>query len=161
MLPRRVAAVCAQLRAGRAVRDTLGEAAIAAATVGATFQDLNATAAAEIGSGLRELGLLAGEEQLGRFLPHGVSHYLGLDVHDVGTYGPLPAGAVITVEPGIYIAPAPDIEERWWNIGIRIEDDVLVSESGPIVLSAEAPKAVEEIESIMRASRSGQASADR
>ncbi len=137
------------------------EAAIAAATVGATFEDLNAAATAEIGSGLAELGLLAGEEQLGRFLPHGVSHYLGLDVHDVGTYGPLPPGAVITVEPGIYIAPAPDVEERWWNIGIRIEDDVLVSESGPIVLSAGAPKAVEEIESIMRASRPGKASADR
>jgi len=87
---------------------------------------------------------------LSRFFPHGTSHYLGLDVHDVGTYDVLAPGQVITVEPGIYIAPAEDVDPRWWNIGVRIEDDVLVTERGPEVLSEAAPKEPGEIEATMR-----------
>ena len=70
-------------------------------------------------------------------------------MHDAGTYGLLRAGSVITVEPGIYISPADDVDERWWNIGVRIEDDVLVTDDGPVVLSGGAPKSVEEIETMM------------
>ena len=78
----------------------------------------------------------------GEAFPHGTSHWLGLDVHDVGSYGrPLEPGMVLTVEPGIYL---PDE-----NLGIRIEDDVLVTEGDPIVLSAGVPREVEELEALM------------
>ena len=96
-----------------------------------------------------ELGIISDPSGLTRFFPHGLSHYLGLDVHDVGTYGPLRPGNVITVEPGIYIPPAEDVDPRWWNIGVRIEDDVLITEDGAVVLSAAAPRTVEEIEALM------------
>ncbi len=77
-----------------------------------------------------------------RFYVHGLSHWLGMDVHDVGDYStPLAQGMVLTIEPGIYL---PD--ER---IGIRIEDDVLVTETGHEVLSAASPRSVEDIESLM------------
>ena len=125
------------------------QAAIAAVQPGVGFQALGAAASAVLAERLTELGLISDPSDLRRFLPHGVSHYLGLDVHDVGTYGPLRAGSVITVEPGIYIRPAADVDERWWNIGVRIEDDVLVSDGGPVVLSAGAPKTVAEIERMM------------
>jgi Xaa-Pro aminopeptidase len=125
------------------------EAAIDAAIPGATMQDLNAAASAVLAEHLLALGIIEQPAALRRFFPHGVSHYLGLDVHDAGTYGPLRPGTVITVEPGIYIAPADDVDPRWWNIGVRIEDDVLVTEDGPRVLSGAAPKTVEAIEALM------------
>ena len=125
------------------------EAAIAAVQPGAGLQAVGAAASAVLAERLMELGLISDPSGLRRFFPHGVSHYLGLDVHDVGTYGPLRAGSVITVEPGIYISPADDVDERWWNIGVRIEDDVLVTDSGPVVLSGGAPKSVDEIERMM------------
>jgi Xaa-Pro aminopeptidase len=125
------------------------EAAIAAVQPGASLQAVGAAASAVLAERLTELGLISDPGGLRRFLPHGVSHYLGLDVHDAGTYGPLRAGSVITVEPGIYISPADDVDERWWNIGVRIEDDVLVTDDGPVVLSGGAPKSVEEIETMM------------
>jgi len=125
------------------------QAAIAAVRVGASLQDLNTAASDVLAARLQDLGLLSSPSGLRRFFPHGVSHYLGLDVHDAGTYGPLRAGSVITIEPGIYIAPAEDIDARWWNIGVRIEDDVLVTEEGPVVLSGAAPSSVEEIEALM------------
>ena len=125
------------------------EAAIAAVQPGVGFQAVGAAASAVLAERLTELGLISDPSGLRRFLPHGVSHYLGLDVHDAGTYGPLRAGSVITVEPGIYITPAADVDERWWNIGVRIEDDVLVTDGGPVVLSGGAPKTVAEIERMM------------
>jgi Xaa-Pro aminopeptidase len=125
------------------------EAAIAAVQPGVGFQAVGAAASAVLAERLTELGLISDPSDLRRFLPHGVSHYLGLDVHDVGTYGPLRTGNVITVEPGIYIPPADDVDERWWNIGVRIEDDVLVTDGGPVVLSGGAPKTVAEIERMM------------
>lgn len=114
--------------------------------------------------GLVELGLLEGEpEQLieeegyKRFYMHRTGHWLGMDVHDVGDYKSgdewrvLEAGMVTTVEPGLYIpAGSEGVDERWWNIGIRIEDDVLVTETGHEVLSVSAPKDVDAIEALMR-----------
>ena len=81
---------------------------------------------------------------------HGTSHYLGLDVHDWGTYGNLESGNVITVEPGIYIAEGSDCDPKWWNIGVRIEDDILITDSEPINLSEGAPRTIEEIEEMMK-----------
>lgn len=93
------------------------------------------------------------------FFPHGTSHWLGLDVHDVGDYinwgdgkkrRVLLPGMVITVEPGIYIPPkTPNVEKRWLGIGVRIEDDVLITTKGNIILSKNAPKEIAEVEELM------------
>ena len=92
------------------------------------------------------------------FYMHGTSHWLGMDVHDVGAYRdttaagkpwrPLEAGMVLTVEPGIYVRPGDDVPERFWHTGIRIEDDVLVTPQGHEIFST-APKSVAEIEQLM------------
>ncbi len=126
------------------------KSAIAAARPGASFRDPHRAAAAVMAESLMKLGLIAEPAQLGRFFFHGTSHYIGLDVHDAGTYGTLRPGAVITIEPGIYIAPADDIDPKWWNIGVRIEDDVLITDAGPMNLSAGAPREVADIETLMR-----------
>jgi Xaa-Pro aminopeptidase len=113
--------------------------------------------------GMARLGILQGdpaklleEEKYKPFYMHGLGHYLGMDVHDVGRYyvknepRELEAGMVMTVEPGIYIAAnAQDVPEKYLGIGVRIEDDVLVTEDGPRVLSSKAPKQVDEIEALM------------
>lgn len=116
--------------------------------------------------GLMDLGMLKGdieeiikEEKYKPFYMHRTGHWLGLDVHDVGVYqwgeNPqnLQPGQVLTVEPGIYIGPnikpvegQPEVDERWRGIGVRIEDDVLVTAEGNEVLTAGVPKLVEELE---------------
>lgn len=114
--------------------------------------------------GLVELGLLKGdvdalieEEAYRRFYMHRTGHWLGMDVHDVGDYKVaeqwrlLEPGMVMTVEPGLYIpAGSKGVAKKWWNIGIRIEDDVLVTKAGNEVLTADVPKTIDEIESLMR-----------
>lgn len=133
------------------------EAGIAAARVGSPPSATHRAASRVLAEGLARLGLISGpSDQAGlrRFFMHGTTHYLGLDVHDVGSGGPMEPGTVITVEPGIYIAPAEDIDSKWWNIGVRIEDDVLVTEGGPVVLSNGAPRHIDEIERLM-ATRQG------
>lgn len=80
---------------------------------------------------------------------HGTSHYLGLDVHDAGTRGTLKAGSVITVEPGIYIPSGSPCDKKWWNIGVRIEDDILITYGEPENLSSKLPRTADEIERIM------------
>jgi Xaa-Pro aminopeptidase len=80
---------------------------------------------------------------------HGTSHYLGLDVHDAGTYGDLKPGVVLTVEPGIYIPENSNCDKKWWNIGVRIEDDVLITETGYENLSITCPSLIEEVEVMM------------
>ncbi len=96
-------------------------------------------------------------EDYKRFYMHRTGHWLGLDVHDVGeykrngTWRPLQPGMTLTVEPGCYVRPADNVPEHFWNIGVRIEDDVLVTETGCEVLTAAAPKAVAEIEELMQA----------
>ncbi len=98
---------------------------------------------------LKELGIIANEEDYIKYFFHGTSHYLGLDVHDAGMYGKLEGGNVITVEPGIYIPEGSPCDPKWWNIGIRIEDDVLVSAYLPEVLSGFVPKTTLDIEKMM------------
>jgi Xaa-Pro aminopeptidase len=115
--------------------------------------------------GLIDIGLLKGRladliraKAYKKFYMHGCSHWLGLDVHDVGSYKlakkwrPLEEAMVFTVEPGIYIRPSADVDEKWWNIGIRIEDDVCVTTEGCEVMTQRAPKDIADIESLMRSS---------
>ena len=90
-----------------------------------------------------------------RFYMHRTGHWLGMDVHDVGDYRLgdqwrlLEPGMVLTVEPGLYIPAADDIDQRWHNIGIRIEDDVLVTRKNAQVLSGGVPKQPAEVEALM------------
>jgi Xaa-Pro aminopeptidase len=94
-----------------------------------------------------------------RFYMHRTGHWLGLDVHDAGEYKragkwrTLAPGMVLTVEPGLYIRPGDDVPKALHNIGVRIEDDVAVAEGGCEVLTAEAPKAADDIEALMRDAR--------
>ena len=111
--------------------------------------------------GLVDLGILKGdvdtliEQQAYRqFYMHGLGHWLGLDVHDVGSYGQdkqriLEIGMVITVEPGIYIAEDADVPEQYKGIGVRIEDNLLMTEYGNKILTAAAPKEIADIENLM------------
>ncbi|MCI0515117.1 aminopeptidase P N-terminal domain-containing protein [candidate division KSB1 bacterium] len=102
--------------------------------------------------GLIRLGLMQDAGELRTFLPHGVSHFIGLDVHDGSPLKELRPGMVLTLEPGVYIpANRPAIPRQYWNIGIRIEDDILITETGAQVLSDKVPKEIAEIEQAMRA----------
>jgi Xaa-Pro aminopeptidase len=134
-------------------------AAIPAARPGATLEQLHNICVQVIARGLVRLGLLSGEvDQViqdgsyKKFFMHRTSHWLGMDVHDVGNYfvdgkpRPLEAGMVLTVEPGIYIGPEEaSVAAEWRSIGVRIEDDVAVTDTEPDVLTAGIPKTVEEV----------------
>ncbi len=126
------------------------EAGIKASVVGAPFQAPGIAAKAVIAKGLKKLGIIADDKEVGKYFPHGTSHYLGLDVHDKGTYGPLKENTVITVEPGIYIPEGSACEKKWWGIAVRIEDDILISRNGPVNLSKMAPRTIKEIEAAMK-----------
>lgn len=102
-----------------------------------------------INKGLKELGIIADENERHLYFPHGTSHHLGLDVHDRSNYGNLKPGMVITVEPGIYIPEGSKCDKKWWGIAVRIEDDILITEKGYENLSKMAPRKSEEIEALM------------
>jgi len=119
-----------------------------------------------LAQGMLDLKLLAGsldavleKETYKRFYMHRTGHWLGMDVHDAGEYKragqwrALAPGMTLTVEPGLYLRAADDVPEALRDIGVRIEDDVLVTEGGCEVLTAAAPKAVAEIEALMRDAR--------
>jgi len=99
---------------------------------------------------LKEIGVIKKLSDVKKYFPHGTSHYLGLDVHDIGNYGVLTNGQVITVEPGIYIPENSDCDKKWWDIGVRIEDDILITTGNPENLSDCVPRTIEEIEAIMK-----------
>ena len=126
------------------------EAGIAASVVGADFRDPHRAAQKVINEGLAKLGIISSSDSQHNYFPHGTSHYLGLDVHDAGTYSPFKPNVVITVEPGIYIPEGSDCDKKWWGIAVRIEDDILITENGPINLSGEAPRKSDEIEELMK-----------
>jgi Xaa-Pro aminopeptidase len=126
---------------------------------GRDFHDYHRVAERVISQGLIDLGLLGGsldevleKRAFSRFYMHRAGHWLGLDVHDAGSYmvqgmsRKLEPGMVLTVEPGLYIRPGDDVPEAFWNIGIRIEDDVLVTGSGCENLTGATPKSVAEVE---------------
>ncbi|MDQ1728911.1 MAG: Xaa-Pro aminopeptidase [Pyrinomonadaceae bacterium] len=130
---------------------------------GVTHDEIKSHSVELLTAGMVKLGLLKGEpaelikeEKYKQFYMHGLGHMLGIDVHDVGLYyhdqesRALEAGVVMTVEPGIYIAPdTKDIPEQYLGIGVRIEDDVLCTANGPRVLTTGVPKDVGEIEALM------------
>ncbi|MBI4946441.1 MAG: aminopeptidase P N-terminal domain-containing protein [Bacteroidetes bacterium] len=125
-------------------------AGIAKCKPGEDFRAPHKAAMEVIQKRLMELGIIKVPNEVMNYFFHGTSHYLGLDVHDAGTHGRLLPNSVITVEPGIYIPSRSDCDEKWWGIGIRIEDDVLITEMDPEVLSACVPKTMEEIEALMK-----------
>ncbi len=140
-------------------------AAIDRAKTGNVFTDPHTTSTRILAQGLIDLGVLHGsldevlENELAKpFTVHRCSHFLGLDVHDVGKREiggedrVLEPGMVLTIEPGLYFGNAetmPDLDPKWHDIGIRIEDDVVVTESGNHILSADAPKSAADVESLM------------
>lgn len=130
---------------------------------GVTHDELKTHSVEMLTEGMVKLGLLKGEpselikeEKYKQFYMHGLGHLLGIDVHDVGIYyydkqsRALEPGVVMTVEPGIYIAPdTKDIPQQYLGIGVRIEDDVLCTANGPKVLTTGVPKNADEIEALM------------
>ena len=125
-------------------------AGINIAQKGASFREITQACYTVVQEGLLELGIIEYPEEFQKYLPHGVAHHIGLDVHDPGLYENLETNMVITVEPGIYIPEDSPCDPKWWNIGIRIEDDILITDAGPINLSADAPRAWEDIEALMK-----------
>jgi Xaa-Pro aminopeptidase len=140
------------------------QAAIAQAAPGATLEHVHEAATRCICEGLVALGVLPGsalevesEGRYKRYFMHKTSHYLGMDVHDVGSYyesgrpRPLEPGVVITVEPGLYFGrDAPEVPERYRGIGVRIEDDVLIEDFGARVLSLAVPRDPADVERACR-----------
>ena len=138
-------------------------AAIEQAKPGNSWNDPHEAAVNVIVKGLIDLGLLNGrlatvlkKERYRKFYMHKTGHWLGMDVHDVGDYRVdgewrmLEPGMVLTIEPGIYVqGNDKSVEERWWNIGIRTEDDVLITKEGAEVLTEGVPKSVDDIEAIV------------
>lgn len=137
-------------------------AAIDAAQPGNNWNDPHEAAVRVICQGLLDLGILEGElealieeEAYKEYFMHKTGHWLGMDVHDVGDYKiddewrVLEQGMVLTVEPGIYISPNPEVDKKWWNIGVRIEDDVLIKRKGNEVLTGALIKEVSDIEALM------------
>jgi len=135
-------------------------ASIDATRAGATLEAIHDASVKVIAQGLLDLGLLEGsldavleKQTYKQYYMHRTSHYLGMDVHDVGRYfvdgkaRPLDTGVVITVEPGIYVAEnAEAAPKQYRGIGVRIEDDVLVTPEGPSVLTADVPRSVDDVE---------------
>ncbi|MGC6480357.1 MAG: aminopeptidase P N-terminal domain-containing protein [Flavobacteriaceae bacterium] len=125
------------------------QAGIDAARAGASFRDITNASYAVVKAGLLRLGLIEKESEFRRYLPHGVAHHIGLDVHDPGNYGLLAPNMVITVEPGIYVPANSPCDPKWWDIGIRIEDDIRITEGAAEVLSAGAPRDPDAIEAMI------------
>lgn len=136
---------------------------------GSAFRDVHQATAEGVVDGLLGLGLLSGDRkeilekrEYQKFYPHGSSHWIGMNVHDVGSYGypegverlerygkamtTLEPGMLLTVEPGIYIPEGSTADKKWWNIGVRVEDVVLVTPEGMECLSCSAPREIAEVE---------------
>jgi Xaa-Pro aminopeptidase len=125
------------------------EAGIALYTIGTSMKAPNIAAIKIINEGLFKLGIIKSADEEHPYFPHGTSHHIGLDVHDPGNYGNFEENMVVTMEPGIYIPDGSNCDKKYWGIGIRIEDDILVTKNGPVNLSGEAPRTTIEIEKMM------------
>lgn len=143
------------------------ELAISLASPNATLEQLHQAVVRCITAGLIQLEILTGsvevaiqQESYKQFFMHGTSHWLGLDVHDVGQYlingqaRPLQEGMVFTIEPGLYFAPDDlSVAAKWRGIGVRIEDNILITATGCEVLTSSVPKTVAAIEDLMQAAK--------
>jgi Xaa-Pro aminopeptidase len=138
-------------------------AAIAVTRPGASFLTPHDAAVRVLAQGMIDLKLLEGSvdgviesESYKRFYMHRTGHWLGLDVHDAGPYRDgedwslLQPGMTLTIEPGCYIRPAEDVREVFWNIGVRIEDDALITTDGCDILTVDTPKTIADIETLMQ-----------
>ncbi|HTV00241.1 MAG TPA: M24 family metallopeptidase, partial [Luteitalea sp.] len=150
------------------------EAGMKAATIGNTTRDVEKAAEEVVKAGLLKLGLItdAKGEQFRTWYTHGICHWIGMDVHDVGDYKrPLAAGMTFVVEPGVYIRPralddladtpenrafktavGPAVQ-KYAQIGVRVEDSFLLTETGLVRLSSAVPRTVEEVETFMKGAR--------
>jgi Xaa-Pro aminopeptidase len=141
-------------------------AAIAEVRPGNRWNAPHDAAVKVLAQGFVDLGLCKGpldevleKEHYKQFYMHRTGHWLGLDVHDAGDYKergewkPLAPGMTLTVEPGCYVRPADGVPERFWNIGVRIEDDALVTAAGCEIITAGAPKRIDDVEALMRDAR--------
>ena len=139
------------------------EKAIAKCIVGNTLKDVHQTAVKTLSKGLIKIGLLKDNLKLviknelyKKFYMHNTGHWMGLDVHDPSDYMingkpiTLKPGMIFTVEPGLYIKADKSVDKIFHNIGIRIEDDILITKNGPEVLTSEAPKSIRDIENLMK-----------
>lgn len=125
------------------------EAAFKILKDGAKWSDAGAAAKEVIAEGLLKLGIIKDKKDVNKYYPHGLSHHIGMDVHDRGFSQTLKKGMVITIEPGIYIPSGSDCDKKWWKIAVRIEDDALIRENDYELLSGFAPRKVEDIEKMM------------
>ena len=138
-------------------------AAIEAVRIGNSYKEPHHVAVRILVQGLLDLGIMQGDieeiiekESFRQFYMHGTGHWLGMDVHDVGSYKQdgewrtYQEGMVVTVEPGLYIAPDDEtVDAKWRGIGIRIEDDIVATKNGPLNLTSKVVKTIEDIEALM------------
>lgn len=125
------------------------EAAFKICKPGTAIRETTRVSREIIDKGLAKLGIIKEGEQHPYF-PHGVSHHIGLDVHDRSASPNLAENMVITVEPGIYIPANSPCDPKWWRIGVRIEDDILITKTGYELLSAKTPRKMQDIEKLMK-----------
>ena len=118
---------------------------------GTPIQDLTKRSREVVAAGLIKLGIITDPKDARIYYPHGCSHFLGLDVHDKGNYsGTLKENMILTVEPGIYIPANSKCDKKWWNIGVRIEDDIAIKKDSYENLSADSPRKWDEVEALTK-----------
>ncbi len=125
------------------------EAAFKTMKPGANATAASTAASEVISEGLLRLGIIKDKKEVRKYYTHGLSHHLGLDVHDPSASRTYKENMLVTIEPGIYIAPGSDCDEKWWGIAVRIEDDILITKDGIENLSAMAPRTIADIEKMM------------
>jgi Xaa-Pro aminopeptidase len=125
------------------------EAAFKLLKDGCSWASIGKAASDVISDGLIKLGIIKTKEEARKYYPHGLGHHIGLDVHDRSLYKELKKDMVITIEPGIYIPEGSNCDKKWWSIAVRIEDDALITQDGYELLSAFAPRKIEEIEKMV------------
>ena len=139
------------------------EAAFKISKPGTSRKELSDTVLNSVVDGLINVGLLSGiheeiikDRSYRKFYMHGFGHWLGLDVHDSGSRTEdgesvrMRPGMVYTIEPGVYITEDEEVDPKWWNIGVRIEDCILITENGYELLSKKAPRKIKDIEKLMK-----------
>jgi len=125
------------------------EAAFKLLKDGARWSEAGTAAKEVIANGLLALGIIKDKSEVNKYYPHGLSHHIGLDVHDKGVSQVLKKDMVITIEPGIYIPNDSPCDKKWWGISVRIEDDALITQNGYELLSSFAPRSIADIEKMI------------